>query len=45
MVLVPARSMDRPGAERELIGEPVVRRDVEHLITGQDLVEAGLHRR
>ena len=44
MVLVPAGAVDRPGAARELVGEPVVGGGVDHLVSGQDRVELALDR-
>ena len=41
---VPAGPVDRPGAARELVGEPVVRRRVDDLEAGDELVERALQR-
>ena len=45
VVLVPAGAVDRPGAAREAVGQPVVGGCGEHLIAREDLVELTLHRR
>ena len=41
---VPPRAVDRPGAARELVGQPVVRRRVDDLEPGNEPVERALHR-
>src|SRR5256885_15121514 len=45
MMLIPAGAVDRPGSQRELVGEPVVCGRVEQLVARNDRVELALHRR
>ena len=43
VVAVPAGTVDRPGALRELVGEPVVGGRIQYLVSGNDAVEGLLH--
>ena len=45
MARVPARAVNGPGTERELVGQPVVRRGVDDLEPGMQLVERALQSR